>query len=593
MPTVYGPPKVAAQALQGRLTTAPSLDSGQGASRALMEAGAAIYKEETDRQDAVAIMAAESKLSTWETERLYNPEKGALGRRGKDAFGIPDEIDKDLTDTIGKIRGELGNDRQRMEFDRRADVKRTISKHVFAESRKFDDAETDNFLANSRRAAEANFSDPDRVGLEIARQVDAVTAYAARNGLGSEYVKAKRAGVEAATHTAVIERFLANGMDQSASEYYERNKSSIGEAGDATKIEGKLMVAVTEGKGLRAADDIWKAHHKGGDLDPVNIDAMREEAAKKFASDPKLYKATMDAIKERANLHKAAQSERAEANSGAVWRKVFEGANLATIARTPEFLALPGNVQAQVKEHVVNWNYQQGQRARTLTAQGDEDAARKNFAEYLTIVGDPAKLASMSPDAVVALLPRLGRTLTAQVMEKHNTLVKDANAVREATIDDNLFKTLAHEAGLKPYDNGLSDDRKADLGRLRNAVEQEIAAEERAVGKKLTRDRKAAIMREAVDKKVAIDVLGPDRQVPAAMVRPDERGDAYVPIDKVPDGTVTTYLNTLRSKGVIAPTVSDAAARVTFESRISRAYALRLMGASRAEIDGALMGTKK
>jgi hypothetical protein len=576
-----------------RLTAAPSIEGAGAVGNQIARIGAQMYADEMQKQDEVAVLEADRKLSEWENKRLYDPQNGALARRGKDAFGLPDEVNKDLDAFLGEVRGSLSNDRQRAAFERRAiarkrDVSTTLSRHVFGEIRKHDDAETENYLANARQAAVANFQDPARVELEIERQSAAISDFARRNGMGAEYTKQKIAQATSDTHVGVIDRMLANGADGAAKQYFDRARTAIA-GNDVAKVEQKLMVAVTEGEGMRAADDVWKAQGPRADADPVNIDTMAEALRTQYASEPGKLKAAMAALKERAAMHNAAQAERAQAAAGAVWRQVAAGASIATITRMPEYMALPGADQARVKEHVVDRAYTMSQRARAEADRADGESSKANYAEFLRY-SSAASLSRMSEDQIISLLPKLGRTLTGSLMEQKRRLDKGDDAVRAATIDDALFDDLAQTAGLKPHEKSKSEDDKAALGRLKNSVMTAIDAEQRATGKPLTRERKAQLMQEQVDRKVRIDVWGRDPEMPAALVKQDDRERAYVPIDRVPAGVVTEGLNYLRSKGKIATGQNDAKAREMFRPRLERAYAARLMGATREQIANILEG---
>lgn len=597
MPRVqnYSGQRVEAKPLPGvRLTAAPTGEATAAAGAAISRIGAEIYADEVRKQDEIAVLEADRKMSEWETRRLYDPKEGALTRRGKDAFGLPDTVGKELDDTVGQIRNSLTNDRQRMAFDRRAtarrsDITTTLSRHVFGEVRKHDDAETESYLANAQQAAIVNYANPERVSLEIERQRAAVIDYANRNGLGAEYVKQKVAQVHSNTHVGVIDRMLANGQDQGAKGYFDKVRGEIA-GDDVTKVEAKLLTATTEGAGLRSADEVWKAQGPKSDLDPVNIDKMAEDLKAKHAAEPGVLKSALAALKERAALHNVAQKERADAMSGTVWRAVSQGATLAQITRSPEFLAMPGQQQEQVRaymvreaEHRTDRAYMLDQRRRAAEDRAEGDATKGNFAEYLRL-SDPTTLAGMSRDQVTSLLPRLGRTLTGQIVAKWETLAKGADAVRDAKIDEDQFKQLASTSLPHVYKSTREDD-KATLGRLKDAVETAIAAEERATKKPATRERKGQIMQELLDQKVKVDVWGRDPEKPAAIVKTDERDKVYVPVDRIPKSAASDYLNWLRSKGHVAAGMSDAQAMQRFGPRIERAYGARLIGASREQIE--------
>jgi hypothetical protein len=600
MPTVrnYGGPRVETQALPGvRRTAAPTEETfGKSGGDKLLKVGLALYEDEILRQDQVAVLEADRKLSDWELRRMHDPREGALARRGKDAFGLPDTIGQEFDKAVGEIRQGLTTERQRIAFDRHAesrrnDIRKTLSRHVFNEVRKFDDAETENYLKNAQQAALVNYHDPERISIELERQRAAIVDFSARHGLGTEYVKQKTAQAVSHTHVGVIQRMLANGQDGMAEKYFNAVKSEIA-GDDIAQVEKALAVAVTEGAGMRAADDIWQQIGPKNDIAPVNLDVMVEEVKKRHSNDPKLIKAATAALKERAAIHNGAQKERAEANEAAVWSAVANGQSLNNVRRMPEYLALPGSAQERVKNHIVDRAFSMSQRARTLETQADADRSKRYFAAYLTY-SNPETLHAMSENEIMSLLPVLGNELTGRLMEKKRSFMKSADAVRAATIDDDLFKQAADRAGLEPYATKHGSDkeeRDARLGRLKNHVETLIDIEQRAKGRVLTREEKAVIMQSEIEKKVMLDVWGRDPVLPAAAVKPDQAGKAYVPLDQVPPEVVTQAVNYLRSIGRVPLGISDQAAARRMRARIERAYGARLTGASREQIEAILQG---
>jgi hypothetical protein len=144
------------------------------AGKAISTLGTHAYQDELLRQDQVAFLEGDRKMSAWENDALYNPQTGALSKRGKDAFAVPDEVGKAYDDYTQEVRKGLTTDRQRVAFDkaaasRRGDIDKTLAKHVFTEARKFEDTETENYVATAKQSAVNNYQDSARVDLEIAR----------------------------------------------------------------------------------------------------------------------------------------------------------------------------------------------------------------------------------------------------------------------------------------------------------------------------------------------------------------------------------------------------------------------------------------
>jgi hypothetical protein len=87
--------------------------------------------------------------------------------------------------------------------------------------------------------------------------------------------EAKDRADQRATRTAlVIDRFLANGQDQAAKEYFDAKAKDRIAGDDITKVEAKLKVASTMGEGQRGAVAVWDKLGPKNDLDPINLDKM-------------------------------------------------------------------------------------------------------------------------------------------------------------------------------------------------------------------------------------------------------------------------------------------------------------------------------
>lgn len=245
----YGAPKVDTAPIRGGDRTAtPTADSaGVNVAWATADLGAAIFKNEALKQDQVAVLEADRQMSDWENRALYDPQKGALSRRGKDAFSLPDEIGQQFSDQAANVRKALSNDRQRLAFDRatenrRRNVNTTLSRHVFSESEKLDDLETEASVKNAQSAAIANYTDNQRVSEEISRQVATITLNAKRKGipLDSDVYKNRVSEAISATHAGVINRYLSSGQDRAARVYFEGS----GDAGEGMLKQAPGMIEV-------------------------------------------------------------------------------------------------------------------------------------------------------------------------------------------------------------------------------------------------------------------------------------------------------------------------------------------------------------
>lgn len=312
----------------GRQTVPASTPESGGAAigEAFYRVGSEIFHEEIRRQDAIAVMEAERKLSQWENSALYDPQRGALTSiRGKESLGIQDVIEKGFTEQATVLRGQLGSQRQRAAFDRAVavrahDIRQSVSRHVFQEMRKFDDNETASYIKNARNAAVANYKDTARVMTEIERQEAAVTDYAARNGMGGDYVKDKRAEVRSQTHRDVIERMVANGQDRQAAAYLDAVRGEIA-GDDLTNVEKWVEEGSTRGEGQRAADRI------------LGEATTRVEALNKAREieDPKVRDAAEERVQRYWSIKQQAESEEQEQIMSHIAGGLDRGGNLSQV----------------------------------------------------------------------------------------------------------------------------------------------------------------------------------------------------------------------------------------------------------------------
>lgn len=321
--------QVRPQPLEGSTRTAPAStpdSGGQAIGNALFRVSHAIFQDEVLRQDSIAVMEAERKLAEWENRALYDPQRGALTSiRGKESLGIPDVIEKNFNDTASTLRAALASERQRAAFDRAAavrfhDIRQSVSRHVYQEMRRFDETETASFINNSYNAAIANAHDAGRVGVEIERQEAAVTDYAARNGLGGEYVKEKRAERRSKTHVGVIERLVANGEDLRAKAYLDLARGEISGA-DIASVEKWVEEGSVRGEGQRAADRILGTA-------TTRVEALNE--ARKI-EDPKVRDAAEERVQRYWSVKEQANREQQEQVMAHIAGGLDRGGNLQQV----------------------------------------------------------------------------------------------------------------------------------------------------------------------------------------------------------------------------------------------------------------------
>lgn len=618
MPTVtYGPRKVVTAALPGvrktaaetEASTGVGVDQARGAKwgaiaqvgHTVGELGRVIGQEAiTAKAEAaqfahdVALVEADNKIAAWELDKVHGPQ-GALSKQGKAAMGTPEAIGDAYTAFVGEIAQSLGTDRQRLDFAKLASNRQqamdlTLRRHVNQEMTAYAAGELDASVKLAQNDAIANAQDPARVGRALDNAVGVIALLGPSTGMGPDAIKVAVAQTRSATHVGVIENLLATKQTMQARAYFAEAREQIHGAA-IPKLEAMITAANVQTAGLHTAEDIWTKLGPKGESDPINLDTMETEARTRYADDPETLESTIRFLRERKAGVDAGRKDREEANTGALWVAVSKGASLADLSQSPAFLAAPGKLQAQLMdsivsraEHEANRRYADEGRAaaaesRAYTREQRADAAKEKagWVRYWEL-SEPASLAKMTDAQINAQRGTLGDDHANRLLTQKRALGKSEDAVRAATIDDDLFKTTAQSAGIDAY-SPKTDDQKTELGQLRNAVETAIDVAQQAKGKLLSRDEKATVMHTIIDRKVMLDRwLTDPEKVAATVVKPEDRAVAYVPIAKIPALPLGQYLNYVRGLTADTQRMTESELKARFGPRIQRAYALRLLG---------------
>jgi hypothetical protein len=254
--------QVTEQPLRGGLirTRVSPEDMGAGLGAAINRVANDYAEKEFEAADEIAVIAATNKLKQKSTEIMYDPKFGALSRRGRDAFDLP-EIVMPVYDRIAdEIASEMTTPRQKAAFARvqsaqRDNINLQVQRHVFQERTAYDKAETEGLVESSRGDAVHNYADPARVMQELQLQGATLMGYAKRNGLGPEQARKMVEQNRSKTLLDVIERAAAANNDKIAKVYFDEGKSFL--VGDHQTKAAKLVEESSlRGDSQRVADQL-------------------------------------------------------------------------------------------------------------------------------------------------------------------------------------------------------------------------------------------------------------------------------------------------------------------------------------------------
>lgn len=553
--------------------------------------------EEKKRMDSARTEDAFTNYQNSTLELEYGQEKGFVNILGGDAVKRPlVEEYRTQRETIAKgIRDGLANDDQRIAFDKRAQIvdrqfDARLYRHISDQSRAFQGMVYEGVKATERQAAALNWDQPGQIEMSILRTNMEIERKGRMDGMPPEAVSTLKTIAETQIHADVVTQMLMTGKDKAASAYYNTVKDRL--TPEAIVVLGsKVDTASVEGEAIRGADVVWDALGPKSPNDPVRLDIMETWLRDKYADNPKEMKAAIQDLRSRAVAHNDGQQEFTASNQAKVLSAFHDGAQLRDIQKMPEYQSMDGEARVKMRDYMVNRGWTEQQHARSEAQYREGEKAAAGFSKYWEL-SNPRVLSSLSEAQILSLEPVLGRTLTEDLMQGKRKLNSPEN-IKAATIDDELFKVLASEAGLKPYEKNPASDKKEYLGRLRNEVEASIDVAQRQTGRALNREEKEKLMRSMIDKKVMVDEWGKDPSLPAPVVRPEQRSKIYVPLQEIDQQWLKGAINYMRSNGNIPLDWTDDKAKQAMRGRLERAYAISITGGSSDEGRKALEGADK
>lgn len=305
MPTV---PRYSPQADQARTPTVridpnqPIETFGGGAAAAAVP-GAIIaagdrfqkyVKEAKAEADDVAATSAYEKLVKKKNELIWDGQNGAVNKKGKDALGVMQEYGPQFEEYHAQIQSELSNEDQRRAVSKlyareNLEFTNTLQKHVFTESKNLTDMTTAAAIQATQDDAILNYQNPGKVQEALARQKELLNKKAVINGYSPEIIAEQSKEEESKTHAGIVERMLANGEDLTAQKYYEQVKSGL-VAPVAVKLDAAVQEGSIRGESQRQSSDIMS---KYGSDQKKALEAARQ------IEHPRVQEETVQEIKRR------------------------------------------------------------------------------------------------------------------------------------------------------------------------------------------------------------------------------------------------------------------------------------------------------
>jgi hypothetical protein len=332
-----------------------------------------IREEEKQKQDDLAILDADNRLGTLQTDLAVQ----ATQLRGKDSLQALPTVTEQWQKKADEIRSGLSNDDQRLKFEQRASgrfqsLRNSVVEHSANEMKRYDDETTDAALKLATQTALQNYTNPAELERSLADSKTVIEMYGRRNGWSSERIQQKQLEQTSGIHMGVIDQLLQADKDIDATKYFEAHSGEL-DAKALIQAKDSLDLGSLRGESQRRADSIVASTATlGGGL---------QEAAK--ITDPKLREATEGRI--RRHWEDVSASDRFDR------QQAYEQAS-AIVAQTGDLYKVPPSLMQRLSaseqielqhlvnqkrnpERATNWDTY----ARLLNMAGLNDSTRQEF----------------------------------------------------------------------------------------------------------------------------------------------------------------------------------------------------------------------
>lgn len=496
-----------------------------------------IALKEQQKADDISMGAIAAEAKKQKLDILHNPETGALAHRGKNAFGLPEQVGERWGKSVESIIANAPNDRVR-ESARKflqsegLDLNEKIQIHIGREREAYDSAVTNDLVQTSQNDALLNYNNPQRLSDNINLGRAAIAKEGMRKGVPVEHIMDD---YESKIHVGVIDQYINDGKDLSAKAYFEKNRERFGSRID--DAEKTIEAGSLRGNSQRITDKIMSSYS--------DLSTARAAVAEQI-KEPRL----RDAVDERLQKEFRLRDEAVKVDRDSLFLDAYN-----TVSREKTMDA--------VKPSVLHKLLPSQQKALEGVV-GRDPAQRDDPAVYLKYVSmKPGPLSKLSEaDLVQNVRPyvtdasfkeisrrwrdnRDGMNGDQKAADKFKSIFNEEEMIQNALISANVL-TPATVSNAK---NGKDSNAAEALLGFRNAVNDEFQSYFRANGKNPPDDVRQKIIDKMLLKKVYVDNVFSSPIKPVGSLTYDEKEKAFTPFSQISVSDKAAIVRQFRSRG--------------------------------------------
>lgn len=264
-----------------------------GLANGLNQAAAAIsqvHQQELADANRTALIEADTQLGQWQNLALYDPNNGALNRKGQAALGLSSEVlgqfDRQTTSIIDGMR----NEQQRTAFkqaaaQRRQQLESQLGKYEFGQQQAYKDSVDDSSIKLSMDDALLNYTDPQAVANSRAKLFAVIERKAQRNGWSKEETDLQTRAYDSSLTAQTIQQVAASDP-LAAMAMYQRDAGRL-TSGDAFQLQKVLGDTARKSQALSISSSLWSGDGAPGPALLPDLVIQQESGGKTDAVSPK------------------------------------------------------------------------------------------------------------------------------------------------------------------------------------------------------------------------------------------------------------------------------------------------------------------
>ncbi|MCO7513712.1 hypothetical protein NJF44_01340 [Pseudomonas guariconensis] len=190
-----------------------------------------IAVKQREEADTTAVVGADTSLSKWTNDTLFNQQTGVYSRKGKNALDVTNTTLDAYDQQVQATLESLTNDAQRKRFQviaaqRRESLNSKLNQYEYGQIQQYQNDTDEAALSTAVDTATLNFADPNEIGRQRQKAMAIVQSQAERNGWSPEQLQQAQTQISSRILSGAITRMAETNPGQ-AKQYYEASKDGL------------------------------------------------------------------------------------------------------------------------------------------------------------------------------------------------------------------------------------------------------------------------------------------------------------------------------------------------------------------------------